>query len=211
MHSKTFRRFAALVSSALALASASSLRADDPASDHSLEAGAAYAWLQQPGGNAELAGYAAGLKYNLGKLLVTGLGLRADYRHLASPDGKGFRRDDIDADLRLDVSVVGILAPYVSAGLSFDHANTLAYNPEDGWDAGYALGAGVGITLVPGFIHTTPSVRFVSSDRLDTATCTLDTAAHFTLVGVGLRVSYEDNLSRSGSLTSAVLYATLRF
>lgn len=144
-------------------------------------------------------------------LLASASSLRADYRHLASTDGKGFHRDDADADLRFDVSVVGILTPFVSAGLSCDRSNTLAYNPEDGWDAGYTLGAGVGITVVPGFIHTTPSVRFVSSDRLDTVTYTLDTAAHFTLVGVGLRLSYEDNLSRSGSLTSAVLYATLRF
>ena len=211
MNSKTLRRLAALVSSALVFAAASSLRADDPAASRSLELGAAYGWLQQPGGNAELAGYAGSLKFNLGKLLISGLSLRTDYRHLASPDGKGFRRDDIDADLRLDVSVVGILTPYVSAGGSLDRSNTLAYNPENGWDAGYALGAGVGITVVPGFLHTTPSVRFVSSDRLNTMTYTLDTALHFTLVGVGLRVSYEDNLSRNGSLTSAVIYAALRF
>jgi hypothetical protein len=76
---------------------------------------------------------------------------------------------------------------------------------------GGAAGAGVGITLIPALLHMTPSIRYVSYDSLETVTYALDTALHFTVVGVGLRLSYEDDRTHEAHLSTATLYAALRF
>ena len=60
-------------------------------------------------------------------------------------------------------------------------------------------GAGVGITILPGLLHMTPALRYAEFEDLRTMTYTLDTALHFTMVGVGLRLNYEDNLSAMGT------------
>ena len=46
---------------------------------------------------------------------------------------------------------------------------------------------------------------------MDTITYSLDTALHFTLIGVGLRLDYEDNQTRDAQLGTATVYAGFRF
>jgi len=188
-----------------------SLRADDPATQFAVEAGPVVGKVDTSGGDADLLGFAAGLKWELGEVLISKLSLRADYVHLESQDSLPFQRDELSVDARFGFSLVGFLNPYVSAGLSVAQHEAPAYTPEDDWKPGYGLGAGVGITIVPKLLHITPSVRYAEFESLRTMTYTLDTEVHFTVFGVGLRVDYEDNLSRSGDIVSGVLYAALRF
>jgi len=204
------RRFAGLCAG-LALTTAPLLHAGDPATDFSVEGGFAVGQADMPGGDADLLGYAAGFQWEVGKLLITDFGLRADFVHLESQDNTAFRRNKLDLDARLGVSLIGFLNPYVAAGTSFASSEAPGYIPEDDWTLGYGLGAGVGITILPGLLHTTPSVRYAEFDDLRTMTYSLDTALHFTVIGVGLRLDYEDNLSRDGNIITGVLYAAFRF
>lgn len=187
------------------------LHAADPAADVSIEAGVAVGRLDVPGDDADLLGAAAGLQWEVGKLLITDFSLRADLLHLESQDNTDFRRDELDVDARFSVSVLGFMKPYIGAGVSVVRNDSGTYTPEDDWTPGYGLGAGVGFTIIPKLLHTTPAVRYAQFEDLRTMTYSLDTALHFTVVGVGLRVGYEDNLSRDGNLATAVLYANLRF
>lgn len=204
-------RWAGLYTGLLLLATTPMLHAGDPATEFSIEAGFALGRLDMPGGDADLTGAAAGLQWELGKLLIADCSLRADYVHLESQDNLAFQRDELDVDARFGVSVLGFLKPYVGAGLSVARNESLGYTPKDDWTVGYGLGAGVGITLIPGLLHTTPAVRYAEFKNLRTMTYTLDTALHFTVVGVGLRVSYEDNLSRDANVTTGILYVAFRF
>ncbi len=200
-----------LLASLVLIASAPLVRADDPASNTSFKVGASYGRISAPGLSTDVAGFGAGFNWELGEFLNTDLGWSVDYHHLESTGNKVFKRDDLDTDLRFGFGLMGIFKPYVAAGLSFDHNDAPAYTAQKDWTAGYALGGGVGITVVPGLLHTTPSVRYVNSNNLDTITYSLDTALHFSLVGVGLRLDYEDNQTRDGHLASAMVYAGLRF
>lgn len=195
----------------LCCALGASARADDPATDFAVEAGPALGKADMPGGDADLLGFAAGAKWEVGEVLIAHLTLRADYVHLESQDNVPFQRDELDVDARFGFSLAGFLNPYVGAGLSVAQNEAPAYTPEDDWKPGYGLGAGVGITIVPKLLHTTPSVRYAEFEHLRTMTYTLDTEVHFSLLGVGLRLNYEDNLSRDGDIVSGVLYASLRF
>lgn len=202
----------AVLGAGLILVTASSrLAAEDPATAFAVEVGPALGQLNTPGGDADLAGYGAGFKWELGELLMTHLSLRADYVHLDSQDNLPFKRDELDVDARFGISLVGFLNPYVGAGLSVARNESLAYTPEDDWTPGYGLGAGVGITILPGLLHTTPAVRYAEFENLRTMTYSLDTALHFTLIGVGVRLNYEDNLSRDAQIASGLLYAMVRF
>lgn len=185
------------------------LRADDTGTRMSIEAGLAYGKLEATGFDADLKGVAAGFSFELGKFLMTDLGVRADLSQLESNDDKSpFKRDLYSADIRFGLSVVGILKPYVTAGGSYQRSETTI---KGDWELGGALGAGLGVTVIPGLLHTTPSIRYVSYDNLETVTYALDTALHFTVVGVGLRLSYEDDRTHEGHLSTATLYAALRF
>jgi opacity protein-like surface antigen len=190
---------------------ASPLYAEDPATKFSVEAGPALGQANMPGGDADLLGFAAGVKWELGEVLISHLTLCADYIHLESEDAVPFQRDKLDVDARFGFTLGGFLNPYVSAGLSAAQNEAPAYTPEDDWKPGYGLGAGVGITILPKLLHTTPSVRYAEFEDLRTMTYTLDTEVHFSLLGVGLRLDYEDNLSRDGDIITGVLYASLRF
>jgi opacity protein-like surface antigen len=187
------------------------VRADDPAAEFSIEAGPAFGQARLPGGDADLLGFAAGMKWEVGKLLFSNFSLRADYVHLDSQDVQPFRRDELDVDARFGVSLTGFLNPYIGAGLSVARNDALSYTPETDWTPGYGLGAGIGITIIPGLLHTTPAIRYAEFTDLRTMTYTLDTAFHFTLIGVGLRLNYEDNLTRDAQLATGIVYATVRF
>jgi len=200
-----------LLAALVLLAGGGRLVAEDPAAAFSVEAGPALGQLNTSGGDADLAGFGAGLKWELGELLMAHTSLRADYLHLESQDNLPFQRDELDVDARFGFSLVGFLNPYVGAGISVARNQSPAYTPEDDWTPGYGLGAGVGITVVPGLLHMTPAVRYAEFEDLRTMTYSLDTALHFTLIGVGLRLNYEDNLSRDAQIASGVLYASLRF
>jgi opacity protein-like surface antigen len=188
------------------------LRADDPGARMSIEAGASYGQLDITGGTSELVGAAAALNFELGKFLMTDLGVRADYSYLESKDaGLSFKRELFDGDVRFGVSVVGIFKPYVSLGVSYHRYDAPGTFVENDWKVGGAAGAGVGITLIPKLLHITPSIRYVSYDSLETVTYALDTALHFSVLGVGLRLSYEDDRTHEAHLSTATLYAALRF
>ena len=193
------------------LAAGSRLAAEDPATTFSVEAGPALGRVSVPGGEIDLAGVGAGMKWEVGEFLFSHLSLRADYLHLDSQDSLPFQRDEMDVDARFSMSFVGFLNPYIGAGLSVARNESFAYTPEDDWTPGYGLSAGVGITILPGLLHTTPAVRYAQFEDLQTMTYTLDTALHFTLIGVGLRLDYEDNLSRDGEMFRGLLYAAVRF
>lgn len=200
-----------LFGAGLLFALVSPVRAEDPATKFSIEAGPALGRANVPGGDIDLAGLAVGGKWEVGELLFSKFSLRADYLHLDSQDTLPFQRDELDVDARFGVSLTGFLNPYVGAGLSVARNEAFAYTPEDDWTPGFGLGAGIGITILPGLLHTTPSVRYADFEDLRTMTYTLDTALHFTLLGVGLRLDYEDNLSRDGDMFRGVLYAAVRF
>jgi opacity protein-like surface antigen len=208
----SFRRAARL---ALALATVMmlppALRADDPGADFTLEAGPTLGQLDASGTEADLQGFHAGVKWELADLLMTGLSLKADYLHLESQDNFVFTRDQFDLDARLGMSLVGFLNPYLSAGASTVNIESPGYTAEDGWTPGYALGAGVGITILPALLHTTPAVRYVQYDQLETITYSLDTSLHFTVLGVGLLLQYEDNLDADAQIAMGTIYASLRF
>jgi opacity protein-like surface antigen len=187
------------------------LRADDPASDFTLEAGPTLGQLDASGTEADLQGFHAGLKWALTELGPFGLSLKADYLYLDSQDTFVFTRNQFDLDARLGMSLVGFLNPYVGAGASTVNIESPGYTAEDGWTPGFALGAGVGITILPGLLHTTPALRYVQYDRLETMTYSLDTALHFTVVGVGLLLQYEDNLDSDAQIAMGTIYAALRF
>lgn len=210
-HRSNHRRLAGLCAGLALTTITPLLHAGDPAAEFSLEAGLAVGKYESPGGDADLLGYAAGAQWELGKLLITDFGLRADYLHLESQDNVAFQRDEFDLDARFGISLVGFLNPYVGAGVSLARNKSPGYTPEDDWAAGYGLGAGVGITILPGLLHMTPAIRYAEFEDLRTMTYTLDTALHFTVVGVGLRLNYEDNLSRDGDVMSGILYAAFRF
>lgn len=195
----------------LLLATASPLWAEDPATTFSIEAGPALGRASVPGADIDLAGVGAGLKWEVGELLMTHLSLRADYLHLDSQDSQPFQRDELDVDARFGISLIGFLNPYVGAGLSVARNESFAYTPEDDWTPGYGLSAGVGITILPGLLHMTPAVRYAEFEDLRTMTYSLDTALHLSLLGVGVRLDYEDNLSRDAQIASGVLYVSVRF
>lgn len=198
-----------LLAGLIVVAASPFLRADDPGAKMSIEAGAAYGKLKATNLDLDLTGATAGLNLELGKFLVTDLGVRADFSHLESKDDRlPYERDLFGADVRFGLSVVGILKPYITAGASYQR-NEAALT--DDWKLGGALGAGLGITLVPGLLHTTPSIRYVGYDEFKTITYALDTALHFTVVGVGLRLSYEDDRTHEAHLSTATLYGALRF
>lgn len=196
---------------AAGLTATARLHAEDPATDFAVEAGPALGQANMPGGDADLLGFAAGVKWEVGEVLISHLTLTADYVHLESQDNVQFQRDKLDVDGRFGFSLAGFLNPYVSAGLSVAQNEAPAYTPEDDWRPGYGLGAGVGITIIPKLLHTTPSVRYAEFEDLRTMTYTLDTEVHFSVFGVGLRLDYEDNFSRDGDIITGVLYASLRF
>lgn len=200
-----------MLAGGLWLVAVSSSLADDPATTFSIEAGPALGQVSLPGADIDLAGVGVGAKWELGEVLFSHLGLRADYLHLDSQDSIPFQRDELDVDARFSLSLLGFLNPYVGAGLSVARNEALTYTPEDDWTPGYGLGAGVGITILPGLLHTTPAVRYAEFEDLRTMTYSLDTALHFTLVGVGVRIEYEDNLSRDAEMFRGVLYAAVRF
>jgi opacity protein-like surface antigen len=200
-----------LLGAGLLLVTGSVARADDPAAEFSIEAGPAFGQARLSGGDADLLGAAAGLKWEVGELLFSNFSLRADYLYLNSQDAQPFRRDQLDVDARFGVSLTGFLNPYLGVGLSMARTESLSYTPETDWTPGYGLSAGIGITIIPGLLHTTPAVRYAEFESLRTMTYTLDTAFHFTVIGVGLRLNYEDNLSRDAQLTTGILYAALRF
>jgi opacity protein-like surface antigen len=204
-------RWALLLGAGLWFAPVAPVRADDPATKFTVEAGPAIGRASVPGGDIDLLGLAVGGKWEVGELLFSHLSLRADYLHLDSQDTLPFQRDELDVDARFSLSFFGFLNPYVGAGASLARNESLAYTPEDGWTPGWGLGAGIGFTILPGLLHTTPSVRYAEFEDLRTMTYTLDTALHFTIVGVGLRLDYEDNLSRDGDMFRGVLYAAVRF
>src|SRR5689334_19828091 len=131
---------------------ASSLYADDPATKFSIEAGPAWGQVTAGDNDGEVLGFAAGAKWEVGKLLISKLSLRGDYLHLESQDDLPFKRDELDVDARLTFSLLGFLSPYASAGLSVVRNDSAAYTPNDDWTPGYGLGAGVGITLLPGLL-----------------------------------------------------------
>jgi opacity protein-like surface antigen len=200
-----------MLGAALLLATGSVAWADDPSTEFAVEAGPAFGQARLPGGDADLLGVAAGMKWEVGKLLFSNFSLRADYLHLDSQDTQPFRRDELDVDARFGASLTGFLNPYIGAGLSVARNDALSYTPEENWTPGYGLSAGLGITIIPGLLHTTPSVRYAEFTDLRTVTYTLDTAFHFTLIGVGIRLNYEDNLSRDAQLATGIVYATVRF
>lgn len=195
----------------LSLAAVAPSAADDPATTFSIEAGPALGQVRVPGADIDLTGVAVGAKWEVGEFLFSHLSLRADYLHLDSQDSIPFQRDELDVDARFSLSLLGFLNPYVGAGLSVARNEAFSYTPEDDWTPGYGLGAGVGITILPGLLHTTPAVRYAEFEDLRTMTYSLDTALHFTLVGVGVRLEYEDNLSRDAEMFRGVLYAAVRF
>lgn len=203
--------FAVLGAGLMLLAASSRLGAEDPAAAFSIEAGPALGRFDAPGGDADLVGFGAGAKWEVGKLLLADFSLRADYLHLESQDNQPFKRDELDVDACFGLALIGFLNPYVGAGLSVARNESPAYTPEDDWTPGYGLSAGVGITILPGLLHTTPAVRYAEFEDLRTMTYSLDTALHFTVIGVGVRLDYEDNLSRDAQIASGVLYATVRF
>jgi opacity protein-like surface antigen len=208
MNTRKLLRFC-LLAGLVASVTPAFLRADDPGTKMSIEAGVAYGKLEATGFDVDLKGAAAGFNFEIGKFLMTDLGLRADVSHLESNDDKTpFKRDLSSVDVRFGLSVVGILKPYVTAGGSYQRTEAAI---KGDWELGGALGAGLGVTLLPGLLHTTPSIRYVSYDNLETVTYALDTALHFTVVGVGLRLSYEDDRTNEAHLSTATLYAALRF
>jgi opacity protein-like surface antigen len=202
---------AVLLGAGLLCATVSQVMAEDPATSFSIEAGPALGQASVPGGDIDLAGLAVGAKWEVCELLFSKFSLRADYLHLDSQDTAPFQRDELDVDARFGMSFVGFLNPYIGAGISVARNDAFAYTPEDDWTPGFGLGAGIGITILPGLLHTTPSVRYADFKDLRTMTYTLDTALHFTIIGVGLRLDYEDNLSRDADMFRGVLYAAVRF
>lgn len=200
-----------LLAGGLLLGAVSQCVADDPATTFSIEAGPALGQVSLPGADIDLAGFGVGAKWEVGEFLFSHLSLRADYLHLDSQDSIPFQRDELDVDARFSLSLLGFLNPYVGAGLSVARNEAFTYTPEDDWTPGYGLGAGLGITILPGLLHTTPAVRYAEFEDLRTMTYSLDTALHFTLVGVGVRLEYEDNLSRDAEMFRGVLYAAVRF
>ena len=177
----------------------------------SIDVGPAGAWYDFAGGDADLAGVGGSARLHLGQLLVFDASLVGSYSYLTSTDSTDYERQDTDIDLVLSGSFLGFLVPYATVGVSYDYFDATAYSGGDDWDAGYALGAGVGITLIPALLDVTPSVRFVDGSDLDTATYAIDARLHFSILAVGVRAAYEDNLSREGEATSATGYVALRF
>jgi opacity protein-like surface antigen len=187
------------------------LRAGDPATQFAVEGGFVTGTAELPGADADLRGFAAGFQWEVGELLFSDFSLRGDFVHLESENNVAFKRNKLDLDARATVTFIGFLNPYVGLGTSFAHSEAPGYIPEDKWTPGYALSGGVGITILPALLHTTPSLRYAHFEDLETLTYSLDTAFHFALFGVGVRLDYEDNLSRDGNIFTGVLYGTFRF
>jgi hypothetical protein len=202
---------AALATVAALLSLAPLARAADTNQRTSFEAGPAGAWYDFSGGDADLAGIGGSARLHLGQLLVFDTSLVGSYSYLTSTDSADYERHDTDLDLVLSASFLGFLVPYATVGVSYDYFDATAYSGTDDWDPGYALGAGVGVTLIPALLDLTPSVRFVDGPDLDTVTYSLDARLHFSILVVGARAAYEDNLSRDGEATSATGYVALRF
>lgn len=174
-------------------------------------AGPAMAWLDSSAGDAELGGFTGTTQLHIGHLLIFDVSVAGSYSYLSSTDSTDLERQNGDADIVLATSLLGIFSPYVTAGVSYDRFDSLAYSKDNDWDSGFAAGLGVEIMIFPKLLSVTPSVRYVDADQTDTVTYALNAEFHFSVLAVGAGVSYEDNLSREGNLTTASLYAALRF
>lgn len=202
----------ATVASALSLLASAPLAHAASTNDRtSFNVGPAGAWYDFSGGGADMAGLGGSARLHLGELFLFDASLVGSYTYQTSSDSTDFERHDTDLDLVLSGSLLGFLVPYATVGVSYDYFDASAYSGSDDWDAGYALGAGVGITIIPAFLDVTPSVRFVDGADLDTVTYAIDAQLHFSVLAVGVRAAYEDNLSRDGEATSATGYVALRF
>ena len=169
------------------------------------------AWLKTSAGDADLAGIGGTAQFHIGELFVFDASLRGSYAYLSSTDSSDVERHDSDVDLVLSGSLLGFLVPYATAGVSYDKTDAIAYSGSSDWDAGLALGAGVEITLIPKLLSVTPAVRYVEAEHTDTVTYSVDAQFHLTVVALGVRATYEDNLSRDGDYTTVSAYASLRF
>jgi opacity protein-like surface antigen len=173
--------------------------------------GPAVAWLDSSAGDADLGGLSGDARFHLGELLVFDASLRGSYSYLTSTDSTDFERQNTDVDLVLSGSVLGFLVPYATVGASIDRFDAISYSGDSDWDAGYALGAGVDVTIIPALLSLTPAVRYVDADHTDTVTWLIDAQFHFSALAVGARADYEDNRSRDGDLLTVTAYASLRF
>jgi len=169
------------------------------------------AWLETSAGDIDLAGMGGTAQLHLGELLIFDASLRGSYAYLTATDSSDVERQDGDVDLVLSGSLLGFLVPYATAGVSYDKTDAIAYSGSSDWDAGLALGAGVEITIIPKLLSVTPAVRYVEAEHTDTATYSLDAQFHLSIIAVGVRAAYEDNLSRDGDCTTVAAYASFRF
>lgn len=176
-----------------------------------IEAGPMIGRLQVPGAKTDMAGFHVGGQYHLLGLGPVDLAPRASYDYLKSTDDASVYRHNGDLDLMASGSLLGILTPYATAGVSFDKSDAIAYSGKDSWQVGPAVGAGVEIVVVPKLLHVTPSLRYVAAKDWETLTATLDAQVHLATFAVGARAAYEDNRSRSGHAVTGTLYAALRF
>lgn len=169
------------------------------------------AWLKTSSGDADMAGIGGTAQFHIGELFVFDASLRGSYAYLTSTDSTDIERQDSDVDLVLSGSLLGFLVPYVTAGVSYDKTDAVTYSGSSDWDAGLALGAGVEITVIPKLLSVTPAIRYVEAEHTDTVTYSLDAQFHLSLIALGARASYEDNLSRDGDYTTVAAYASFRF
>ncbi|MGC4075041.1 MAG: hypothetical protein QM760_21580 [Nibricoccus sp.] len=176
-----------------------------------LSAGAAAGSLETRIGDADLAGGTGTVQLHLGELMLFDASLRGSYTYLKSTDSTNIERQYADIDLIFSASALGICTPYGMVGARYDKFDALAYSGNADDQTGLGLGAGVEIAVLPGLLSITPYGRYVTAEKLETLTYGLDAQLHFTVLSAGLNVTYEDNLSREGNLTTVTAYVGLRF
>ena len=169
------------------------------------------AWLSTSAGDVDFAGIGGTAQIHLGEMFIFDASLRGSYAYLTSTDSSDAERQDSDVDLVLSGSLLGFLVPYATVGVSYDKTDVIAYSGSNDWDAGVALGAGVEITVIPKLLSVTPAIRYVEAEHTDTVTYSLDAQFHLSVIALGARASYEDNLSRDGDYTTVTAYASFRF